>query len=536
MFNKKHIASFALAAVIAVSVINAMPVMASMSGGANVYSALDISEVEDNKIDQFLNELKIIADDESYSYEKWSADLPYAYITHEIDCGGFVTRGLVNCGILPDDHVTYFQGNPGLDDGYTGNRPYTDYGFVKDTFNDISQLEPGDIIFWSNSEKGIYHVGVYTGEYKISDNPGETGPQYDVPLYNAESVINTGFYYRYIQKNKVIYKTNGNLEVFDESKDLYENEIFENENTVSQDVVYGTNASGIKNHEDALWQSFEMKANEEDSENEYSTQLVSVIAKDYNGEDKHYDAGDYIPTDALSYIEVNRDLCFREVRKVYPLNKVKEKILRIDAGEDKTAEENLSENYITGNDPFGKYNEKNIIPDIWTDSEGNTFNVGTSYSCSVIDTEGFRLSGWTHAAVAEGSDVQPVFNAWVKYGGKYDTEETRAATLNEKYLVAATSKYGKVGDWVTFFFEDGSSMECILFDEKWNGDSTYTEWGHKTGSSINVLEFEIVYDGRTNDYQTEYVNNLPCGVGKNNLRTCGWINHGRAEELQTGIS
>lgn len=42
------------------------------------------------------------------------------------------------------------------------------------------------------------------------------------------------------------------------------------------------------------------------------------------------------------------------------------------------------------------------------------------------------------------------------------------ARINGRYVIACTSTYGNVGDYVDFYQEDGSVIQCIIGDIKNN--------------------------------------------------------------------
>ena len=61
--------------------------------------------------------------------------------------------------------------------------------------------------------------------------------------------------------------------------------------------------------------------------------------------------------------------------------------------------------------------------------------------------------------------------------------------INGRYVIACTTTYGKVGDYVDFVKEDGLVLHCVIGDIKSRNDSGCNEWGHKNGR--NVIEFVV---------------------------------------------
>ena len=77
------------------------------------------------------------------------------------------------------------------------------------------------------------------------------------------------------------------------------------------------------------------------------------------------------------------------------------------------------------------------------------------------------------------------YNHWIPAGAQFDNG---IAVYEDRYLIACTEKFGKVGDKVDFFLEDGTKIPCIIADIKNPNDPGYNEWGHKNGQQI--VEFE----------------------------------------------
>ena len=82
-----------------------------------------------------------------------------------------------------------------------------------------------------------------------------------------------------------------------------------------------------------------------------------------------------------------------------------------------------------------------------------------------------------------------VHATWVEAGSVYSEN---VAMIDDKYLIACTETFGEIGDWVTFYFEDGTAIETIIADRKSEHDSTWTPWGHIHGNQIDVIEAETL--------------------------------------------
>ncbi len=84
-------------------------------------------------------------------------------------------------------------------------------------------------------------------------------------------------------------------------------------------------------------------------------------------------------------------------------------------------------------------------------------------------------------------DCRKVYDEWIAKGAKHDNG---LATIDGRYLIACTSTFGKVGDKIDFFLEDGTRIPAIMFDTKNPHDANYNQWGHSDGG--NVIEFEVL--------------------------------------------
>lgn len=58
------------------------------------------------------------------------------------------------------------------------------------------------------------------------------------------------------------------------------------------------------------------------------------------------------------------------------------------------------------------------------------------------------------------------------------------AKIGDRYVVAMTSTYGKIGDYVDIKRSDGSILHAVIGDEKNQNDKGCTAWGHSNGNCI----------------------------------------------------
>ena len=68
--------------------------------------------------------------------------------------------------------------------------------------------------------------------------------------------------------------------------------------------------------------------------------------------------------------------------------------------------------------------------------------------------------------------------------------------INGRYVVALTTHYGEVGDYIDFVLANGNTLSCVMGDVKSSGDSNWSEYGHlipdaDNPTDLNVIEFIV---------------------------------------------
>ena len=71
-------------------------------------------------------------------------------------------------------------------------------------------------------------------------------------------------------------------------------------------------------------------------------------------------------------------------------------------------------------------------------------------------------------------------------------DEEGFAKIGDRYVVATTTTFGNVGDFIDVYQEDGTVIKCIIGDIKNQNDAGCTEWGHNNGRC--VVEFVVDKD------------------------------------------
>lgn len=103
--------------------------------------------------------------------------------------------------------------------------------------------------------------------------------------------------------------------------------------------------------------------------------------------------------------------------------------------------------------------------------------------------------GW-QCITAKGSHQYKLREA---AGMKFDNEGF--AKIGDRYVVATTTTFGNVGDFIDVYQEDGTVIKCVIGDIKSQSDAGCTKWGHNNGQC--VVEFVV---DRSKWYSPMHVN------------------------------
>ena len=72
-------------------------------------------------------------------------------------------------------------------------------------------------------------------------------------------------------------------------------------------------------------------------------------------------------------------------------------------------------------------------------------------------------------------------------GEHYDREGF--AIIDGRYVIACTTFYGQVGDYIDFYRENGDVLHCVIGDIKNQNDAGCNQYGHANGQC--VVEFVV---------------------------------------------
>lgn len=141
---------------------------------------------------------------------------------------------------------------------------------------------------------------------------------------------------------------------------------------------------------------------------------------------------------------------------------------------------NFSSNLLTSKDfevaPGGKYNYKGIEEHLES-VEGVTVNVPSGLGS--VHT----YMGWQCITAPDSRQYK------LREAAGMNFDEEGFAKIGDRYVVAVTTTFGNVGDYIDVYREDGTVLKCIIGDIKSQNDAGCTEWGHKNGT--NVVEFVV---------------------------------------------
>lgn len=156
--------------------------------------------------------------------------------------------------------------------------------------------------------------------------------------------------------------------------------------------------------------------------------------------------------------------------------------------------------------------------------------MGDVFSYSALWTDGWYWGdSSSNIKPVAASALKNIYDQWLaKSPGECD--EWGTLTYDGKLLVATTTKYGAVGDNVVFYLDDGTAIDCILFDVKNPDDAGCNEWGHMEGRCVLELE-QKPRDLGGPGTNAGASNNHPDWAGK---RVASWTNNGHWAGISLG--
>lgn len=160
-----------------------------------------------------------------------------------------------------------------------------------------------------------------------------------------------------------------------------------------------------------------------------------------------------------------------------------------------------------------KYHEKKTEPAVeeerdyrkWFDLElyKNRFNLIGGFGGTITGEEVFipesvpqtgiigectNINYVGHKGYGQGwvSPCRELYDLWVSKG---ETTDRGIATIDGYYLVGVRPIFATHGDIIGVHLEDGTEINCLVFDIK--GTDAQSEWGHVHGGKVSVVEWEF---------------------------------------------
>jgi hypothetical protein len=101
--------------------------------------------------------------------------------------------------------------------------------------------------------------------------------------------------------------------------------------------------------------------------------------------------------------------------------------------------------------------------------------------------------------------------------------------IGNRYVIATTSTFGNVGDYVKVKYADGSELDAIIGDIKNQGDNGANKWGHNNGESAVefVVDKDSWYGKKDNSYLPHAGTDITSIANEGNY----WGTGGRGQQL-----
>ncbi len=113
------------------------------------------------------------------------------------------------------------------------------------------------------------------------------------------------------------------------------------------------------------------------------------------------------------------------------------------------------------------------------------------------------IMGWQTVTDKTSNQMKLRNAAYPEFSNHYkDCYDSQGfAKIGDRYVVATTTTYGNVGDYIDIEQEDGSVIKAIIGDIKNQSDAGCNKWGHQNGKC--VVEFVVDCDKwYTSDWET----------------------------------
>lgn len=140
----------------------------------------------------------------------------------------------------------------------------------------------------------------------------------------------------------------------------------------------------------------------------------------------------------------------------------------------------------------------------------------------------YTYMNWNTVTARDSNQYKLREQAFTKGVANYDSDGY--ARINGRYVVAVTSKFGNVGDYIDIQTANGKTINAVIGDIKRTTDSGANEWGHEGGQV--VLEYITNWNSHDNPKSDGGIISIT-NTGKNFLS--GDFMSGTDTTTQTGL-
>ena len=198
------------------------------------------------------------------------------------------------------------------------------------------------------------------------------------------------------------------------------------------------------------------------------------------------------PDDPIDWEELNKDVESKKVQGIIKLKRAQ------DDGNTKTliyTDPETFQTYIDNYNETGAEADKQKALSYFTLEKGyatSSFGAGASITAGTTIMIPAGL-GSVHTYMGWQMITDTTSNQYkLREQAGMNFDEEGFGRINGRYVIACTTTFGNVGDYIDFYQEDGSVIQCIIGDIKNQNDAGCNEWGHLNGTCI--IEFVVDKD------------------------------------------
>lgn len=181
-------------------------------------------------------------------------------------------------------------------------------------------------------------------------------------------------------------------------------------------------------------------------------------------------------------------------------------------GESSSAKSNQSNNSSSSSQEGGYYSSSasagnSSYDDSTSSTSSESYN--ENVSSKVVDESIIQTAEGTEIVLPSGLGDIRTYMGWQCITNTESTQYKLMQTagmnfddegfgiIGDRYVVATTTTYGDVGDYIDVYQEDGTVLNCIIGDIKNQNDEGCNKWGHLDGQCVleSVVDKNTWYSG-----------------------------------------